>query len=183
MPITIPTLDDMTWEDLVKEGRSLIPASAPEWTNHNPSDPGITLLELFAYFSEMLIYRANCVSDDHLREFLSLINGPGWAPLRKMSDEKRLAIDKLSEIRLVTANDYERFVMANVDRLKLSSGETVARVKCVGEDDLDLLDPAAQPGPDAGHVSVVVLSNQSESPSRELLRRVKHFLEPRRMLT
>jgi hypothetical protein len=52
LPLNLPNLDDLSWDDLMKEGRSLIPAWAPEWTNHNPSDPGITLVELFAYFSE-----------------------------------------------------------------------------------------------------------------------------------
>ena len=56
----------------------MIPAWAPEWTNYNPSDPGITLIELFAYLSEMLLYRLNRVGDANLLEFLKLINGPSW---------------------------------------------------------------------------------------------------------
>src|SRR5215470_7302436 len=183
MPIAIPNLDDMTWEDLVKEGRSLIPARAPEWTNHNPSDPGITLIELLAYFTEILVYRANRISDTHVLEFLRLINGPGWTPVENLSNEKQKAIDRLLHIRLVTTVDYERLLMANTDRLRLSSGESVARVKCVAETDLDRPDQAPHPLPAAGHLSVVVLTNQSDAPSKELLRRVKHFLEPARMLT
>jgi hypothetical protein len=187
MPISIPNLDDMTWEELVKEGRSLIPAWAPEWTNHNPSDPGITLIELFAFFSETLIYRVNRISDSHLVEFLKLINGPGWAPIESLSEEKRRAIDKLLRRRLVTSSDYELLVMGNLDRLTLATGEVVARVKCVGESDLDLLDETPEPRFAAGHVSVIVLSNVATTPkptpSRELLRRVRHFLEPGRLLT
>jgi len=49
MPLTLPVLDDRSFDDLVAEARALIPALAPEWTNHNPSDPGITLIELFAW--------------------------------------------------------------------------------------------------------------------------------------
>jgi hypothetical protein len=183
VPISIPNLDDLTWEELVKEGRSLIPAWAPEWTNHNPSDPGITLIELFAFLGEVLIYRVNQISDDHLIEFLKLMNGPGWAPATSLSEEKRRALDKLSHPRLVATSDYERLLMASLDRLTLSTGEAVARVKCVGESNLDILDSTPQPRSEAGHVSVVVLSNRSTTPSKELLRRVKHFLEPGRLLT
>ena len=183
MPISIPNLDDMTWDELVEEGRSLIPAWAPDWTNHNPSDPGITLLELFAFFSEVLIYRVNRISDDHTVEFLKLINGPGWAPSMSLSDEKRKALEKLLHPRLVTPGDYERVLRENLDRLTLSTGEAVARVKCVGESNLELVADNPQPPSVAGHVSVIVLPRRSANPSKELLRRVRHFLEPGRLLT
>ena len=78
MPLPLPNLDDRTWEDLVQEGRALIPGWSPVWTNYNPSDPGITLIELFAYLSEMLMYQLNRISDANRLEFLRLINGPGW---------------------------------------------------------------------------------------------------------
>jgi hypothetical protein len=58
VPLQIPVLDDRRFADLVDEARSLIPTYAPAWTNHNPSDPGITLIEMFAHISEMLMYRA-----------------------------------------------------------------------------------------------------------------------------
>ena len=78
MPIPLPNLDDRRWADLVEEGRSLIPLYAPEWTDHNASDPGITLLELFAWVAEMDIYEINRVPDRHKRKFLSLV---GVSPL------------------------------------------------------------------------------------------------------
>ena len=46
--MSLPQLDDRSYDDLIAEARALIPAFAPEWTDHNPSDPGIALLELFA---------------------------------------------------------------------------------------------------------------------------------------
>jgi len=72
MPIPLPNLDDRRWTDLVEEGRALIPVYAPEWTDHNPSDPGITLLELFAFLTETLLYRANRISDRQRRRMLAL---------------------------------------------------------------------------------------------------------------
>ena len=51
-----PKLDDRTFNDIVEEAISMIPRYAPEWTNHNPSDPGITLIELAAWMTDLLIY-------------------------------------------------------------------------------------------------------------------------------
>lgn len=76
MALPIPNIDDQTYADLMQEVQALIPTYAPFWTNHNESDPGITLLELFAWLAEMLIYRANRVTEQHTRTFLKLLNGP-----------------------------------------------------------------------------------------------------------
>jgi len=71
--VPLPNLDDRRWPDLVDEGRSLIPVYAPDWTDHNIHDPGITLLELFAWVAEMDIYELNRVTDEHKRKFLELV--------------------------------------------------------------------------------------------------------------
>jgi hypothetical protein len=77
MPLPLPVLDDRRWADLVEEGRMQIPRYAPGWTDHNAHDPGMTLVELFAWLAEMDIYRLNRVPDRHLRKFLGLI---GFTP-------------------------------------------------------------------------------------------------------
>src|SRR5262249_20230337 len=87
MPLQLPNLDDRRYADLVEEARRLIPTYAPRWTNHNPSDPGVTLLELFAYLSELLIYRLNRVTSANVISFLKLLNGPNWRPLGKKPEE------------------------------------------------------------------------------------------------
>jgi predicted phage baseplate assembly protein len=74
MPIPLPNLDDRRWADLVEEGQALIPLYAREiWTDHNAHDPGITLMELFAWIAEMDIYQINRVPDRHKRKFLALV--------------------------------------------------------------------------------------------------------------
>jgi predicted phage baseplate assembly protein len=73
MPIPLPNLDTRRWADLVDEGRALVPRYARQWTDHNYHDPGITLIELFAWLIEQLIYRANRVPERHLRKFLGLV--------------------------------------------------------------------------------------------------------------
>ena len=70
MPLTLPNLDDRSYADLLAEARALIPALAPGWTDHNPADPGITLVELFAWLTEMLLYRLNQVTDENRLAFL-----------------------------------------------------------------------------------------------------------------
>lgn len=54
-------LDDRTFQEIKEEAIALIPRYCPEWTNHNDSDPGITLIELFAWMTEMTMYRLNKV--------------------------------------------------------------------------------------------------------------------------
>ena len=71
--IPLPKLDDRKWEDLVREAVDLIPQYCPEWTNHNASDPGITLLELFAWLIEVLLYRLNRVGEKNYLAFLNLM--------------------------------------------------------------------------------------------------------------
>lgn len=74
MPVPLPNLDDRRWSDLVEEGRALIPLYAREtWTDHNAHDPGITLMELFAWVAEMDIYQLNRIPDRHKRKFLALV--------------------------------------------------------------------------------------------------------------
>ena len=75
MSIPIPDFDDRSFDDLMKEALSLIPIYNKEWTNHNPTDPGITLLELFAWLCEMVIYRVNRVPDESYINFLKLLSG------------------------------------------------------------------------------------------------------------
>ena len=71
--IVPPNLDDRTWQDLVDQMRALIPQYTPAWTDNNPSDVGITLIELFAWLAESVIYRLNQVPDQNYAAFLNLL--------------------------------------------------------------------------------------------------------------
>jgi hypothetical protein len=73
MPLLLPNLDDRSWADIADEARSLIPVYGPEWTDHNASDPGITLLELLAWLTEMDIYGLNQIVDAERLRFLNLV--------------------------------------------------------------------------------------------------------------
>ena len=73
MPLRPPNLDDRRFEDLVEEARRRIAQSCPEWTDRSPSDPGMVLLEAFAYLTDILLYRLNRLPDKAYIEFLRLI--------------------------------------------------------------------------------------------------------------
>ncbi len=72
-------LDDRTFGDLVSEARTRISQACPEWTEHNVSDPGITLVELFAWMTELTIYRLNRIPDKLHVALLDLV-GIGLDP-------------------------------------------------------------------------------------------------------
>jgi predicted phage baseplate assembly protein len=73
MPLPTPTLDARHVQDIVEQVKSMIPRYCPEWTDHNVSDPGVTLIELFAWMTDMLLYRVNQVPDKSYIKFLELI--------------------------------------------------------------------------------------------------------------
>ena len=68
-----PDLDDRTFQDLVNECLLRIPRYCPEWTNYNPSDPGITLIELFAWLTDQMLLRFNQVPRRNYVTFLELL--------------------------------------------------------------------------------------------------------------
>ena len=73
MGLEAPRLDDRAFEDIVEEARRRIALYTPEWTDHNLSDPGITLIELFAWMTDIVLYRLNRVPDKHFIKFMELI--------------------------------------------------------------------------------------------------------------
>jgi predicted phage baseplate assembly protein len=72
MALSVPKLDDRSFQDLVDEAKKRIPHYCQEWTDHNVSDPGVTLIELFAWMTEVLLYRLNQVPDLHYIKFLEM---------------------------------------------------------------------------------------------------------------
>jgi baseplate J-like protein len=73
MPIRPPILDDRSFDDLVSEALARIPAHTPEWTNPRLGDPGRTLIELFAWLTDTLLYRVNLIPERQRLAFLRLL--------------------------------------------------------------------------------------------------------------
>ncbi|KRA60339.1 hypothetical protein ASD79_08885 [Caulobacter sp. Root655] len=76
MPLPAPPLDSRRYQQLVDELLARAPVHTPEWTNFNASDPGVTLVQLFAFLTESLLYRANQIPERNRAKFLSLLGVP-----------------------------------------------------------------------------------------------------------
>jgi hypothetical protein len=190
MTLPVPRLDDRSFDDLVEEARALIRTHQPEWTNYNPSDPGITLLELFAWLCEMLIYRADQVPERHKRAFLRLLhgpngellrllNGPDWTPPPSSSVDDEIARTSTglrSRYRAVTREDYEA--------LALKASPSAARVLCLPRRDLGASREDERLAERPGYVSVVVLPVKGlpEGQEGEVRTTVDGYLDERRLL-
>src|SRR5438874_6750124 len=86
MSLPAPNLDDRRFQDIVDEAKRRITRYCPEWTDHNVSDPGIALIELFAWMTEMILYRLNQVPDKHYVKFLELMGIRLFAPVAARAD-------------------------------------------------------------------------------------------------
>jgi predicted phage baseplate assembly protein len=73
MALPAPYLDDRRFQGLVDEAKRMVQVNCPEWTDHNVSDPGVTLIETFAFMVDQLIYRLNRVPERNFIKFLELI--------------------------------------------------------------------------------------------------------------
>ncbi len=200
MPLQLPNLDDRTFEDLVQEAIRLIPAYAPDWTNYNPTDPGITLIELFAYLSEILIYRLNRVTNANRQAFLNLMVGldnrgqqqyPTPLDEAALNQAIRKAVLQLRQCdRAITCEDFERHAIA-INQTLPATAQQVASAHCIPRRNLATGD--LQSGELPGHISVVivptavvgsaVLEQTSLQPTPKLMQTVSDDLEKRRLLT
>ena len=73
MPLLPPKLDDRNFQQLLEEGIQRIQQNCPEWTDLSPHNPGMVLLDVFAYLTEVMFYRLNRVPEKAYIEFLRLI--------------------------------------------------------------------------------------------------------------
>jgi hypothetical protein len=165
----------------MQEALAMIPVHASEWTNHNPSDPGITLIELFAYLTEMMIYRLNRVTEDQVKTFLRLINAD-WKPTKGKPLEEEIR-DVILELRkrerAVTGHDFETLAIAAPGETEGYQGPRVARAHCLPDKPesvrvIIVPEKRDQDGNFAKPASAVI---------DKLVEVVKAYLEPKCLLT
>lgn len=92
MALDFPNLDDRRFQQLVDEAKRYVQQRAPEWTDHNVSDPGVTLIETFAYLVDQLLYRLNRVPDKNYTAFLDLLGICLFPCGRRRSRRRLLAL-------------------------------------------------------------------------------------------
>ena len=73
MAIEVPNLDDRRFQDIVDELKLKIPEYYPAWTNHNVSDPGVALIELFAFMTEMTLFKLNQLPERAMKTLLNTV--------------------------------------------------------------------------------------------------------------
>lgn len=194
MPIPLPELDDRSFADLVAEGRALIPTLAPSWTNHNPSDPGIVVLELLAWLTETAIYQLDQLPDRNIETFLALLGGQRQEGEPLDQAVRRTIVDLRTLHRAVTTQDYEALLTraqwpASPEAAALvASGtdHTVARVRAVPRRNLEARTASARQGESPAHLSLIIVPASTDplpEPSPQLCQGVWAFLDPRRLLT
>jgi predicted phage baseplate assembly protein len=86
MALPVPNLDDRRFQELVDDAKRMVQQRCPEWTDHNVSDPGVTLIETFAWMTEQLLYRVNRIPDRNYVKFLELIGVRLFPPIAARTD-------------------------------------------------------------------------------------------------
>src|SRR3979490_2862716 len=86
MSLPVPNLDDRRFQDLVDDAKRFVQLHCPEWTDHNVSDPGVTLIELFAFMTDQILYRLNRVPDLPYVKFLALLGVTLFPPTAARTD-------------------------------------------------------------------------------------------------
>lgn len=192
MPLPLPNLDDRSYADLVEEARALIPGLDPSWTDHNATDPGMILVEMMAWLTEMLIYRVDRIPDKTYQTFLKLLNGPDWKLAEKeLGTEIRDTVLALRErYRAATCGDFvylaTRKWPATEEARALSQAGVVRRAHCLPQRNLEAGDPAARSEPAPGHISLVVLTDKPAGRPglpTDVGNALAAYLDERRLLT
>ena len=151
MPLPAPNLDDRKFQDIVDEAKRLIPRYCPEWTNHNLSDPGVALIELFAWMSEMVLFRVNQVPERLYVHFLNMVGIEPFPPSVARADltfwlsavlEQPVIVPASTEV--MTAADAssgtaEAVVFSTLDDLVIAPPE-LTNAKTVTADDERITD-------------------------------------------
>ena len=107
MPLTSPKLDDLDYATVEAMLRERIPLVAPEWTDHNDSDPGIAMVQLFSHLAEHLGYRLNRVSEKSYVEFLRLV-GVRLAPSVAAKTRLALSLNKPASAEALTVRVHSQ---------------------------------------------------------------------------
>jgi len=123
-----PNLDDRRFQDLVDDAKRMVQRRCPEWTDHNVSDPGVTLIETFAFMTDQLLYRLNRVPDRLYIKFLELIGvrllppTPARVPVTFWLATPAVSIIPIqpgTEVSTVRTDIDEAIVFATVEELRI----------------------------------------------------------------
>jgi hypothetical protein len=139
VPLPLPNLDSPRYRDLVGDAHALIPRHSPRWTDHNESDPGITLVELLAFLVEQDVYRVNRIPERHRRKFLELA---GVVPEPPRAARTVLALTAATDVPVPAGTRFE----ANEVPFTSTNGMRIAQTALVAVQSWDGRNFAGQTG-------------------------------------
>ncbi|MER5544289.1 putative baseplate assembly protein [Streptomyces sp. NPDC002589] len=137
MALPSPNLDDRRFQQLVDEAKRYVQQRAPEWTDHNVSDPGVTLIETFAYLVDQLLYRLNRVPDKNYTAFLDLLGIRLFPPAAAGAEvdfwlsapqPDTVTLPAGTEVTTADGETEEPVVFATVDELRVIPSELIRLV-------------------------------------------------------
>jgi len=130
MAIKVPNLDDRDFEQMVEASLRRVRETCPQWTDLSPHDPGVVLLELFAYLTESMIYRLNRLPEKAYIEFLRLIGlrlSPPVAAVVKLEFKLNKVQDQTLEIARRTRVTLDRTNASNLPPVFTTAQPTVVK--------------------------------------------------------
>ncbi len=142
MTLPVTNLDDRTFQDIVDEAKRLIPTYCKEWTNHNLSDPGVALIELFAWMTEMTLFRLNQVPDIFYTRMLNLLGFEPFPATAARADltfwltgvlDTTVVVPAATQVATVGEVGATR-VFTTLDDLRISPPTTIAALTSIGTD-------------------------------------------------
>jgi predicted phage baseplate assembly protein len=168
MAMPSPNLDDRRFQQFVDDAKRYVQQRCPEWTDHNVSDPGVTLIEAVAYMADQLVYRLNRVPDKNYLAFLDLlgINRFPPAPARaevtfrlSAPQPNTVLVPVGSQIATLRTESEEALVFSSAEQLRIvpcsltavvvqnnGAGPTDRTVDVLDGKDVPVFSPAPSPG-------------------------------------
>jgi hypothetical protein len=147
MPLQSPQLDDRSFAQLVSEARGRIAARCPEWTDLSAHDPGMVLLEAFAFLTETMLYRFNQLPEKVYVELLRLIGVRQQSPaaarvsLKFSIPQPRPATVVIPRGTRVLARGAaaagKRITFSTVDEATIAAGQTAVTALALHCDPID----------------------------------------------
>ncbi|GLW89980.1 putative baseplate assembly protein [Actinokineospora globicatena] len=137
MALPAPNLDDRRFQQLVDEAKRYVRNRCPEWTDHNVSDPGVTLIETFAQMVDQLVYRLNRVPERNYLAFLDLLGVRLFPPTAAKADvtfwlsapqAEVVLLPAGTEVATARAETAEAVVFATIEPLPIVPTELTALV-------------------------------------------------------
>ncbi|GHI90913.1 MULTISPECIES: putative baseplate assembly protein [Streptomyces] len=128
MPLPSPNLDDRRFQQFVDDAKRYIQQRAPEWTDHNVSDPGITLVETLAHMADQIVYRLNRVPEKNHLAFLDLVGITLFPPSAARTDvtfwlsapqEDAILVPEGAEVATLRTDRDEAIVFATEGDLRV----------------------------------------------------------------